>query len=100
MAKKQKPVKPEKEPGTVFLVFEKEFREDLHYWLQTDCKLALKVLELVEAVERDPFDGIGKPEPLKFLEDTLSRRIMQEHRLIYRVSRGRLQFLQARIHYE
>ena len=100
MAKKQKPVKSEEEPGKVFLVFEKEFREDLHYWVEPDRKLALKILELVEAVERDPFDGIGKPEPLKFLENTWSRRITQEHRLIYRISRDRIQFLQARYHYE
>lgn len=84
----------------IFLVFEKEFREDLRYWVQTDRKLALKVLELVEAVERDPFDGIGKPEPLKFLPNTWSRRITQEHRLIYRVYKDRIQFLQARYHYE
>ena len=84
----------------IFLVFEKEFHEDLRYWVQTDRKLTLKVLELVEAIERDPFDGIGKPEPLKFLPNTWSRRITQEHRLIYRVYKDRIQFLQARYHYE
>lgn len=99
MAKKQKP--SENEPNKVFLVFEKEFREDLRFWVQTDRKLALRILDLVEAIERDPFDGIGKPGPLKFLDpNTWSRRITQEHRLIYRVSRDRIQFLQARYHYE
>jgi toxin YoeB len=101
MAKKQKPSYSEDEPNKVFLVFEKEFREDLRFWVQTDRKLALKILDLVDAIERDLFDGIGKPEPLKFLDpNTWSRRITQEHRLIYRVSRDRIQFLQARYHYE
>jgi toxin YoeB len=57
-------------------------------------------LELVEAVMKDPFDGIGKPEPLKFiLAGCWSRRITQEHRLVYRVSETRIDFLQARYHY-
>jgi toxin YoeB len=101
MAKKQRTSNSEDEPNKVFLVFEKEFREDLRFWVQTDRKLALRILDLVEAIERDPFDGIGKPEPLKFLDpNTWSRRITQEHRLIYRVNRDRIQFLQARYHYE
>ncbi len=82
------------------IVFQKEFREDLQYWVQNDRKLALKILELVEAIERDPFEGIGKPEPLKFLKpNTWSRRITQEHRLVYQVSEDRIDFLQGRYHY-
>jgi toxin YoeB len=81
-------------------VFQPEFRQDLSYWVKTDRKAAVRILELVEAVLRDPFDGIGKPEPLKFvLAGCWSRRITQEHRLVYRVSETRIDFLQARYHY-
>ncbi len=47
-------------------IFHPEFRQDLRYWVETDRKVALRVLELLEAVLRDPFAGIGKPEPLKY----------------------------------
>ena len=81
-------------------VFQPEFREDLSFWVKTDRKAALRALELVEAVLRDPFEGIGKPEPLRFaLAGCWSRRITQEHRLVYRVSDDRIDFLQARYHY-
>ena len=81
-------------------VFQPGFREDLKYRVKTDRKAALRILELVEAVMRDPFTGIGKPEPLKFvLAACWSRRITQEHRLVYRVSENRIDFLQARYHY-
>jgi len=82
-------------------VFQREFREDLVHWVQTDRKIASRILELVEAVMADPFQGIGKPEPLKFvLAGCWSRRITQEHRLVYRVGAERIDFLQARYHYE
>jgi len=81
-------------------VFQPEFREDLKYWVKTNRKTAVRVLELVEAVIRDPFTGIGKPEPLKYLDpNTWSRRITQEHRLVYRVTDQRIDFLQGRYHY-
>lgn len=81
-------------------VFQPEFIEDLRYWVQTDRKTALRVLKLVEAVLRDPFDGIGKPEPLKYLAaGAWSRRITQEHRLVYLIRDERIDFLQARYHY-
>lgn len=81
-------------------VFQPEFREDLRFWIATDRKAAIRVLELVEAVIKDPFIGIAKPEPLKFaLAGCWSRRITQEHRLVYRVSGTRIDFLQARYHY-
>ncbi len=81
-------------------VFQPEFIEDLHYWVETDRKLALRVFDLIEAILRDPFDGIGKPEPLKYLAlGTWSRRLTQEHRLVYLVREGRIDFLQARYHY-
>lgn len=81
-------------------VFHPEFREDLRYWVETDRRTALRVLNLIEAVMYDPFSGIGKPEPLKYLaEGAWSRRITQEHRLVYVVSQGQIDFLQARYHY-
>jgi len=81
-------------------VFHPQFREDLSYWVKTDRKAALRILELVEAVLKDPFAGIGKPEPLKFvLAGCWSRRITQEHRMVYRVTENRVDFLQARYHY-
>jgi toxin YoeB len=81
-------------------VFDRQFRQDLRYWVETDRRMALRILELIEAVLRDPFAGMGKPEPLKFeLAGCWSRRITQEHRLVYEVSRSRIDFLQSRFHY-
>ena len=81
-------------------VFQPEFRQDLKYWVETDRHTALRILELVEAVLRDPFTSMGKPEPLKYLlAGCWSRRIIQEHRLVYKVSGRRIDFLQARYHY-
>ncbi len=81
-------------------VFQKQFREDLEYWVRTDRKIALRVLDLVKAAMRNPFSGIGKPEPLKYLgPNTWSRRLTQEHRVVYEVQETRIDFLQARFHY-
>ena len=81
-------------------VFHPEFIEDLRYWVQTDRKMALRALRIVEDIIRDPFKGIGKPEPLRYLaEGAWSRRLTQEHRLVYLVSEDRIDFLQARYHY-
>lgn len=81
-------------------VFQQEFREDLRYWVETDRKIALRALDLVEAILRDPFTGIGKPEPLKhFAAGAWSRRLTQEHRIVYLVTNERIDFLQARYHY-
>jgi len=81
-------------------VFHPEFREDLRYWVETDRKAALRIFELIEAVLRNPFTGIGKPEPLKYvLAGVWSRRITLEHRLVYKVTGNRIDFLQARYHY-
>jgi toxin YoeB len=80
--------------------FQPEFLEDLRHWVDADRRAALRVLDLVEAILRDPFRGIGKPEPLKYLApDAWSRRITQEHRLVYLVRHERVDFLQARYHY-
>ena len=81
-------------------VFQSEFIEDLRYWVKTDRKLAVRAFDLIEAILRDPFEGIGKPEPLKHLAPgTWSRRLTQEHRIVYLVREDRIDFLQARYHY-
>lgn len=90
----------EKQKARREAVFQVEFREDLRYWVETDRRVALRALNIVEAVIRDPFTGIGKPEPLKYLApDVWSRRPTQEHRIVYLVSKDRIDFLQARYHY-
>jgi len=81
-------------------VFHREFLEDLRSWVKTDRTAALRTLELVEATLRHPFQGIGKPEALKYvLAGCWSRRITQEHRLVYKVGETRVDFLQARYRY-
>jgi len=81
-------------------VFHPEFVEDLRFWVEQDRKIALKAFDLIESVSRDPFSGIGKPEPLKYLlAGAWSRRLTQEHRIVYLVSDTRIDFLQARYHY-
>lgn len=81
-------------------VFQPEFREDLRYWVEIDHKTAMRAFDLIEAIMRDPFTGIGKPEPLKYLSPGVwSRRLTQEHRLVYLVRDDRIDFLQARYHY-
>ncbi|MFN7987944.1 MAG: Txe/YoeB family addiction module toxin [Thermoanaerobaculia bacterium] len=81
-------------------VLQEEFREDLRYWVENDRRVALKVVTLVEAVMTDPFSGHGKPEPLRPLGPSVwSRRLTQEHRLVYLVAHDRIDFLQARYSY-
>ena len=81
-------------------VFHPEFLDDLRHWVKADRNTALRILDLVEATLREPFEGVGKPEPLRhLLAGCWSRRIGQEHRLVYRVSEDRIDFLQARYHY-
>jgi toxin YoeB len=81
-------------------VFQPQFREDLRYWVKTNRKIALRVFELIEAIMRNPFEGIGKPEPLKsMLSGAWSRRLTLEHRIVYTVSSERIDFLQCRFHY-
>ena len=90
----------EEPPFERIAVFQTEFREDLRYWVETDRKISLRVLTLVEAILGDPFRGIGKPEPLKHqLAGAWSRRVTGEHRIVYLVREERIEFLQARYHY-
>lgn len=86
--------------STRLSVFQPEFIEDLTYWVETDRKVASRLLHIVEAVMRDPFQGIGKPEPLRHLcSGAWSRRLTEEHRVVYLVRDERIDFLQARYHY-
>ncbi|MCK4560556.1 MAG: Txe/YoeB family addiction module toxin [Calditrichia bacterium] len=86
--------------STRLAVFHPEFRDDLRCWVQTDRKIALRAFNIIEAILRDPFQGIGKPEPLKYLaEGAWSRRLTQEHRIVYLVRSNQIDFLQCRYHY-
>jgi toxin YoeB len=99
LAKKSKGQPPGKKKERV-AAFHPEFIEDLRYWVDTDRKVALRAFDLIEAVMREPFVGIGKPEPLRYLlAGAWSRRLTQEHRIVYLVSEERIDFLQARYHY-
>ena len=82
------------------MIVQDECLEDLRHWVETNRKTALRVLDLIEAALRDPFEGIGKPEPLRHLgPDLWSRRITGGDRLVYRVTADAVDFLQARYHY-
>ena len=82
------------------LVFEDQGWEDYTSWLKTDRKMLARINKLVEDVRRDPFTGIGKPEPLKYhLPGAWSRRIDDEHRLVYVVTESEIIILAARYHY-
>ena len=81
-------------------IFVSRFLADLRYFTEDDRKLAIRLLDLVEAVLREPFAGIGRPEPLKYLGPNVwARRLTEQHRLVYRVLDERVDFLQARYHY-
>jgi len=80
--------------------------EDFTYWLENDTDIALKIKDLIKSIINTPFKGLGKPEPLKYgLKGFWSRRITQEHRLVYQISgkRGENQkcsIIQCRFHYD
>ena len=77
-----------------------ECREDLRYWVDTNRKIALRVLDLMQATLREPYAGIGKPEHLKHMGGNVwSRRVTEADRLVYEVFDDRVEFLQARYHY-
>jgi toxin YoeB len=74
--------------------------EDLRFWAETDARLALRALTLIQLILRDPFSGIGNPEPLRHsLSGAWSRRLNRQHRIVYVVKDDRIDFLQARYHY-
>jgi toxin YoeB len=74
--------------------------DDLRYWLKTDKRQAERVLALLEEIRRTPFEGAGKPEPLRFqLAGCWSRRIDREHRLVYQVEETEIVVIACRYHY-
>ena len=74
--------------------------EDLAWWVENDRKQALKIIKLIKEIQRDPFQGIGKPEKLKHdLAGCWSRRINREHRLVYQVLADRIRIIACRYHY-
>jgi toxin YoeB len=82
------------------LEFDTAAFEDLAWWVQRDRKKALRVIELVQDIQRDPFSGKGKPEPLRHeLAGCWSRRIDQEHRLVYQIRDDKIRVLACRYHY-
>lgn len=82
------------------LVWTRHAWEDYLHWQANDKKMLKRVNQLLRDTLRDPFEGIGKPEPLKYgAEGAWSRRITQEHRLVYMIVDGDLVVLQARYHY-
>ena len=83
------------------LTFTENAWEDYLYWQKVDKKMVKKINELIKVIKRSPFDGIGKPEPLKHdLAGYWSRRIDQEHRLVYQVVAGELLIFACRYHYD
>jgi len=83
------------------LEFKQRAFDDLQHWIATNARMAKRVMKLIEDTQRDPFTGIGKPEPLKNqLSGWWSRRIDGEHRLVYRVEGDCLTIAQARGHYD
>ncbi len=82
------------------LIFADEAWEDYLYWLKHDKKLVERINKLIAEVKREPFSGVGKPEPLKHaLSGYWSRRINDEHRMVYKIEGGSLQIAQLRYHY-
>ena len=82
------------------LIFSEQAWEDYLYWQKTDKKLLERINTLIKDTGRSPFEGIGKPEPLKnALSGYWSRRINDEHRIVYKISDGSMLIAQLRYHY-
>ena len=87
--------------STKKVAFEPEAFEQLGQWVTEDKKVFKKILELIKDIQREPFSGIGKPEPLKYeLQGYWSRRINDEHRLIYKMEEDLLIILSCKYHYD
>ncbi|MBE9008755.1 Txe/YoeB family addiction module toxin [Pseudanabaenaceae cyanobacterium LEGE 13415] len=106
---KKKSFQPDEQPGHSeqsnesqrSLVFDVRFLEDLTVWVETNRKIALRLLALVEEVGRTPFEGTGKPERLKYQSANVwSRRLTEKDRVVYLIENDRIEFLQARYHYD
>lgn len=82
------------------LIFSENAWEDYLYWQKTDKKLLNRINKLIKETQRQPFEGVGKPEPLKHgLAGYWSRRINDEHRMVYKVTDDALLLAQLRYHY-
>ena len=82
------------------LEFDTAAFEDLAWWIKQDRKKALRIVSLIEDIQREPFTGLGKPEPLKHeFKGCWSRRIDEEHRLVYQVMDDKIRILACRYHY-
>jgi toxin YoeB len=82
------------------LEFDPAAFEDLAWWVEQDRQKALRIIHLIKDVQHEPFKGIGKPEPLKHeFAGCWSRRIDQEHRLVYQVTADKIRILACRYHY-
>ena len=82
------------------LIFSEQAWEDYLYWQRTDRKVLEKVNTLIREIQREPFSGIGKPEPLKHaFAGYWSRRLNDEHRIVYRVRDDSMLIAQLRYHY-
>lgn len=82
------------------LVFSEQAWDDYLHWQQHDPKLVLRINSLIKECMRTPFHGVGKPEPLRGqLSGWWSRRVTQEHRLVYRANEAELHIAQCRYHY-
>ena len=82
------------------LIFSEQAWADYLHWQQTDKKILQRINALIKDISRSPFTGIGKPEPLKnALSGYWSRRINEEHRIVYKISNGALLIAQLRYHY-
>ena len=82
------------------LVFADEAWDDYLYWQQNDKKIAKRINALIKEIQRDPFKGLGEPEPLKYnWSGFWSRRITIEHRLVYKVTESSILIAQCRYHY-
>jgi toxin YoeB len=83
------------------LCFVDESWEDYLYWQKTNKKIVLKINKLIKDIQRSPYNGLGKPEALKHkYSGYWSRRIDNEHRLIYRINNEELWIVKCRFHYE
>lgn len=82
------------------LVFADQAWDDLAYWIDKDRRMALRIVRLIDDIKHSPFEGVGKPEPLRHhLSGYWSRRINEEHRIVYKIEGDELWIAQARYHY-
>ena len=83
------------------LIFESDAQEDLFHWAKVDLKILRKIIDLLEDTQSHPFSGKGKPEPLEHdLKGFWSKRINEEHRMIYQVTDNEIIVIQCRFHYK